>query len=149
MSTVMRAFTIWRLRRQRKRSQRKYHNLIEKAQHGDDSQILMNEAADERADIRDAILHFSSLDLLDKAEDLGLPIPTYAQNRDQWEDGRQDGFIHLKRAAQIQLRQDIRNEQREKWNVMAFVLKEIVTPVIGILGAVMGLLSIIHAFHLK
>jgi hypothetical protein len=31
----------------------------------------------------------------------------------------------------------------------SFVLKEVVTPLIGVVGVIMGLLSLIHALHSK
>jgi hypothetical protein len=146
---IGRKFTLWRLRRERRRSARQFTKLIRSAKNEEEAQSLTGEAMDVREDIRDAILHLNSLELLDEAEHLGLAIPSYSENRESWEEGREDGKIHLTREAQLQLTQSVRNEQRERWSVFAFVLKEIVTPLVGVLGAVMGLLSLIHAFHSK
>jgi hypothetical protein len=145
----MRAFSLWRLRQERKRSTKKYSKQIDQAKDGNEAQMLMVEAADVREDIRDSILHLNSLRLLDKAEDLAIPVPSYQHQRESWEDGREPGTVHLTREAQIELTRAIRIEQKERWAVAAFVLKEIVTPIIGVLGAVMGVLSLIHAFRSK
>jgi hypothetical protein len=145
----MRAFFLWRLRQERKRSAKKYSKQIDQAKDGIEAQMLVSEAYDVREDIRDSILNLNSRRLIDKAEDLGIPVPSYQHQRESWEDGREPGTIHLKREAQIELIRAIRIEQKERWGVAAFVLKEIVTPIIGVLGAVMGVLSLIHAFKSK
>src|ERR1019366_7601760 len=145
----MRAFSLWRLRQERKRPTKKYSKQIDQAKDGNEAQMLMVEAADVREDIRDSILHLNSLRLLDKAEDLAIPVPSSQHQRESWEDGREPGTVHLTREAQIELTRAIRIEQKERWAVAAFVLKEIVTPIIGVLGAVMGVLSLIHAFRSK
>ena len=145
----MRAFTLWRLRQERKRAGKKFAKAINEAKDRDEVQALMSEAGDYREDIRDQILHLRSLELTDKAEDLGLPVPSYQDARNSWEDGREPGTVHLAHQALIQLQQAIRTERREKWNFAAFWLKEILTPFIGIIGAVMGLITVIHAVHSK
>jgi len=111
--------------------------------------MLMSDASDVREDIRDAILHLRSIQLTDQAEDLGIPFPSYQDHRDSWEDGREPGTFHLTRKAQAELQQAIRRKQREKWELTAFFLKEIITPIIGVLGVIMGLISLIHAIHSK
>jgi len=71
----MRTLTLWRLRRERKRSAKKYATAIDEAKDGDEAQMLMGEAGEDREDIRDRILHLNSMKLLDKAEGLGVPFP--------------------------------------------------------------------------
>jgi len=151
----MSRFKLWRLRRERKRSGKSYSEYVDKAESADDAQFRICEAMDVRDDIRDKILQLRSLQLQDQAEDLGIPIPAF-RDPDSWEDGRDPGTVRLNLKAQLQLKQAIRTEQREnrteqqeKWSTAAFMLKEIVAPVIGILGAIMGLLSLIHAFRSK
>src|SRR5258706_8703657 len=108
----MRTLILWRLRRERKRSAKKYATAIDEGKDGDEAQMLMGEAGEDREDIRDRILHLNSMKLLDKAEDLGVPFPSYQHQRESWEDGREPGTIHLTREAQIKLQQAIRSEQR-------------------------------------
>jgi hypothetical protein len=145
----MKGFTLWRLRQRRKRLAKKYRKHIDQAKDRDEAQMLIGEAIDVREDIRDRILHVNSRKLSDEAEDLGIPLPSYQHQRQSWEEGRDPGTVHLTREAQIELTRAIRNERREKWSVVAFVLKEMVTPIVGVIGAIMGLLSLIHAFHSK
>ena len=38
------------------------------------------------------------------------------------------------------LKQAIRNQRKENWGVFTFVVKEILAPVVGVIGAFMGLL---------
>ncbi len=128
---------------------KRYSRHIRLAKDANEAQMITAEAQAARDDIRDAILHLNSLELLDKAEDLGLQRPFYSRNRELWEEGREPGTVHLTTQAQFELKQAIRNEQRNRWSVFTFVLKEIITPIVGVLGAIMGLLSVIHAFHSK
>jgi hypothetical protein len=145
----MRGLTLWRLRRKRKRLAKKYPRAIDEAKDGDEAQAIMSEAMEDREDIRDKILHLRSLALADKAEDLGLIVPSYRYQRNLWEDGLEPGTVRLTQEAQLKLQQAVRSEQRDRWSLAAFVLKEIVTPIIGVLGAIMGVLSLIHAFKSK
>lgn len=140
---------LWRLRQRRRNSAKNFSELIKKAGDSEEAESLLSEAADSREDFRDAILHLRSIQLIDEAEDLGIPFPSYGDSREAWEDGREPGTVHLKREAQIELQKAIRHEKREKWEVTAFFLKEIVTPIIGVLGAIMGLLTVIHVLHSK
>lgn len=145
----MQTFTIWRLRRRRRKLASKFSKLLERAKNGNECQELLTEASDAQNELDDQLLHLQTQRLIHKAQDLGIPYPSYASQRDSWQDGREPNTVRLKPDAQVALLKAIREEQREKWSVMAFVLKEIVTPIIGVLGAIMGLLSLIHAFRSK
>ena len=145
----MKALTLWRLRRERKRLAKTYARAIDEAKDGDEAQMILSEASGERDDIRDKIQHLRSLALTDQAEDLGLMVPSYQDQRESWEEGREPGTVRLTQEAQLKLQQAIRSEQRGRWSLAAFILKEIVTPIIGVLGAIMGVLSLIHAFKSK
>jgi hypothetical protein len=101
-----------------------------------------------RHEHRDQILNLSSLVLSDEAESLGIPVPPLS-DKTSWEEGWMPGTVRLNVEAQARLRQAIRSEHREKWSTFAFVVKEIVAPVIGVIGAIMGLLSLIHAIRSK
>lgn len=140
------SFKLWRLRRERKKSGKAYSKYIDQATGYEDRQFRISEAIDCREQIRDKILHLRSLELVDQAEDLGIPVPTL-QDMESWEYGRSPGTVRLTTKAQIQLRDTIRKERRDKLSIAAFMLKEIVTPIIGVLGAIMGVLSLIHAFR--
>ena len=138
---------LWWLRRGMKRSSKSYSKYIAEAK-GEEREYRAAEASQDRSERRDEILRLNSILLSDQAESLGIPVPPLS-DKDSWEQGWEPGTIHLTLKAQSQLRQAIRNERREKWSFAAFVLKEIVTPLIGAIGAIMGLLSLIHAFKPK
>ncbi len=101
-----------------------------------------------RDDERDQIINLESLILLEEAEHLGIPVPPL-DDKDSWEGGRRPGTHRLGLHAQVLLRQAIRNEKKEKWGVVAFRLKELAVPLIGVLGALWGLHKFIHALPSK
>jgi len=139
---------LWRLKRERKSSEGKYSKYIGQAADADEKESRIMEWIEERERIRDKILHLRSMQLSATAEDLGIPVPPLS-DKESWEEGRNPGTVRLTLDAQSKLRQAIRVEQREKWSVVVFLLKEIIVPLIGILGAIMGLLSVIHALRSK
>ena len=144
---MMKTLKLWWLDWQRERSNKKYSKYIAKAK-GDERESLISEAMDVRHGQRDEILNLRSLLLSDKAESLGVPVPPFS-DKASWEEGWMPGTVRLNIEAQSRLRQAIRKERREKWGTFTFVVKELVAPVIGVLGAIMGLLSLIHALRPK
>jgi hypothetical protein len=138
---------LWWLGRKLKSSNKSYSKYIAKAE-GEERESRISEAMSVRQEQRDEILNLGSLLLSDEAESLGIPVPSFS-DKESWEEGWMPGTVRLNLEAQSRLRQAIRNEHREKWSTFAFVVKEIVAPVIGVLGAIMGLLSLIHAFRSK
>ncbi|MFZ0865066.1 MAG: hypothetical protein WAN06_00290 [Candidatus Sulfotelmatobacter sp.] len=144
---MIRDVKLWWLRQRAKRSNKNYSKYVASAK-GEERESLISEAMSVRDEQRDQILTLSSLLLSDKAESLGIPVPPFG-DKTAWEEGWMPGTVRLNVEAQARLRQAIRNEHREKWSIFAFVVKEIVAPVIGVIGAIMGLLSLIHALHSK
>lgn len=144
----MRAFTIWLLQREQKRACRRYAEWIKAAKDRDDENLITLDAMDERDRIRDKIWHLRSLQLQDEAERLGIPIPAL-NAMEHWEPGLAPNTIRLTLKAQSDLRQAIRSEKRDKWSVFTFVVKEIAVPIIGVIGGIMGLISLVHSLHLK
>jgi hypothetical protein len=144
----MTGLKLWKLRRERRKSAKEYSRYVAEAKDAGEEDFRIREAIDARERIRDKILHLKSMQLSDMAEDLGLPVPPFS-DKESWEEGYEPGTIRLTVKAQLQLRQAIRNEQRERWSLAVFVLKEIVAPLIAVLGAIMGLLSVIHALRSK
>jgi hypothetical protein len=141
-------FKLWKLRLERRKSQKEYSKYVAEAKDAENEDFRICEAIEEREKIRDKILSLKSIQLSDMAEDLGIPVPP-ASDKESWEEGYNPGTVRLTVNAQLQLKQAIRNEQRERWSVAVFVLKEIVAPLIAIIGAIMGLLSLIHAIRSK
>jgi len=141
-------FKLRKLRLERRKSEKEYSKYVAEAKDADEQDFRIHEAIDEREKIRDKILGLMSTQLSHRAEDLGIPVPSLSDG-ESWEQGYKPGTIRLTVNAQLKLRRAIRNEQRERWSVAVFVLKEIVAPLIGIIGAIMGLLSLIHAIRSK
>ena len=123
-------FKIWRLHRQRRHF----------------AKIWAGQDAEKQEEIWGQILQLKSSYLSAKAEKLGIPVPPSSDEQSWVDAGR--GF-HLTVEAQLELKRAIRNEQREKWGLAAFMLKEIAAPLVGSIGAIMGLLSLIHSFKSK
>lgn len=146
--SIMTSFKLWRLRRRRKKGAKEYSKYIAEAKDAEDKEYRISEAMSARDEIRDEILHVRSLKLSDEAEELGIPVPSLS-DKESWEDGMRPNYVRLTQKAQLELLRSIRAERREKWANLAFVLKEIVTPTIGVLGAIMGLISLIHVFRSK
>jgi hypothetical protein len=148
---MRRAFKLWWLERSRRKSNKSYSAYVAEAK-DEEQQFRISEAINDRDERRDQIQSLRSMLLTDRAEGLGIPIPPLSDT-ESWEPGRIPGTTHLTLKAQAQLSQSIRNERIENWSVPAFVLKDIVTPLVsllvGLLGMIMGLFSLIHAFHSK
>jgi|ERR1039458_8299818 hypothetical protein len=144
---MTRNLRLWWLRRQQKKSDKKYAKYVSEAE-GEEKESRIAQAMDVRDQAREEILSLRSILLSDKAESLGIPIPPLS-DKESWEEGLTPRAVHLTLNAQAKLLHSIREEQREKWSVTAFVLREILTPIIGLIGAIMGLLSLIHVFRPK
>jgi hypothetical protein len=138
---------LWWLRRQLKSGRKAYSKYVDESK-GEEREFCIHEAMDAAREQRDKILNLSSAPLRDKAESLFIPVPPLA-DKESWEEGYWPNSIRLNLEAQAKLRKAIREEQRERWGFVAFLLKEIATPLIGAIGAVMGLLAFLHAFKSK
>ena len=143
----MNTLELWRLRWELKRSTKSYSKYVAEAK-GEDRELRICEAMNYRNLILDKILMLRSMHLSDKAEILGIPVPPL-NDKDAWRNGLLPGTVHLSTSAQLSLNEAIRKEQRERWSFPAFILRDIMTPLIGVLGAVTGLLAVIHLFHSK
>ena len=139
----MMSFTLWRLNRQLRRGNSAYSTSIAKAK-GEEQQALIAEWIDEREHKRDEILSTRSMLLQEKAERLAIPVPPLS-DKQSWVDGRRPGTVHLSLESQNLLLKTIRAEQREKWTT----LKEIGPTITGLIGAMMGVLSLLHSFYFK
>ena len=144
---MIKDFKLWWLHQRRKKSNRVYSKRIEQTS-GEERAFLIQEAISVRDEERDQILNLRSISLLDEAEYLSTAVPPLS-DKESWESGGRPGTIRLTLCAQSQLQQAIRIEKKEKWSVAAFMLKEITAPLIGLLGTIMGVLSVIHAFRSK
>lgn len=136
------------MRSRLKAGTKSYSKYVNEAPAGEEREFRIHEGIEARREYRDRILNLSSTLLCDKAESLGIPVPPIA-DKESWEEGYWPDSIRLNLETQSKLRQAIRQEQREKWGFVAFLLKDIATPLIGVIGAVMGLMSLIHAIKSK
>jgi|SRR6185437_16905059 len=139
---------LWRMRRRLKSGTKAYSKYINEVPPGEEREFRIHEAMEARREQRDRILNLSSMFLCDKAESLGIPVPPLA-DKESWEEGYWPDSVRLKLEAQTRLRKAIREEQREKWGFVAFLLTNVAAPIIGSIGAVMGLLSLLHSFKSK
>jgi hypothetical protein len=136
---------IWWLNGKRKRTAKMFDKLIRKAKTHEDKESLISEAMAERDLIEDEILHQRSMDIQERAQNAGLPVPPFS-DKQAWQDGINPATTRLSPQAQLELNRLIRAEERDRWSVVAFLVKEVAAPLIGAIGAVMGLLSLIHSF---
>jgi len=138
---------LWWMHQKRKKSNQKYSKLIGQAS-GDERELLILEAMDVRDDERDQILNRNSECIREEAEYLSVPEPP-SDDKVSWERSRIPRVTRLTVQAQSKLRQNIRKEKIDKWSVLAFGLKEVALPLIGVLGALSGVISVIHALRSK
>jgi hypothetical protein len=143
----MKSIKLWWMRQALKMSNRSYSKYVAEAK-GEEREFRINEAINVHTAKRDEILNLNSLLLADRAESLGLPVPP-REDLESWETGYWPDSVRLNLKAQSQLRQAIRNERREKWSFASFLLKDVATPLIGGIGAIMGLISLLHAIKSK
>lgn len=139
---------LWWMRRRLRTGTKAHEKYINATPAGEEREFRVHEAMEQRREHRDRILNLSSMLLSDKAESLGLPVPPLA-DKESWEEGYWPDTIRLNVTAQAQLRKAIREEKREKWSFVAFLLTNIATPIIGLIGVVMGLLSLLHSFKTR
>jgi hypothetical protein len=139
---------IWWLNRKRKRTAEMYAKLIRKAKTHEDKESLISESMTERDLIEDELLHLRSMDIQERAQNAGLPVPPYS-DKQAWQDGFDPATTRLSPQAQLELNRLIRAETRDRWSVFAFLVKEVAAPLVGAIGAIMGLLSLIHSFFPK
>lgn len=97
--------------------------------------------------VNDEITRTKSRQLIRTANRLGLPVP---EGDESWTSSFHGKFgKHLTVAAQVELRQAIRQEQkelREKWMGM---VKDVVVPLGGIVISILSLLIAYSALHMK
>lgn len=80
-----------------------------------------------------------SKDLLRQANEYGVPVPSL-DNNDAWEDRMGMHFLSVNGAAN--LRSVIRREINERWDLRIKILGIVVPAVVGILGALIGLVAV-------
>jgi hypothetical protein len=154
---------LWRLERLLARVKRAHNREIKRLKRmkttgelktTEELEIATQDAMWENDTLLDEIESIKGFRLIDRANRLGLPTPRFRPTDDEadeggtWERGY-TGTYYPSRAAQADLRSRIRQEEKERREVIAFWIKDILVPVlssaVGILGATIGVI----AFHKK
>jgi hypothetical protein len=104
----------------------------------------------EALSVQNEVDKFYTKRLIKTANHLGLPMPSL-NDESSWEadiDNKRTHH-HLTRAAQAQLRNDIRQEQKERREEWTAIIKDLVVPIGGIIISVLSLLIAYAALKLK
>lgn len=139
---------LWRLRWKRDRIQHKYDRWIREAQKNKDyneRESLGAEASQERQLVNDQIYSTETMELRRRAERLGLPTPDFS-DKDSWVEGYVPGTFYLNPTARTALRQALRKEQRERWELAIALVKDFAVPIIGVIATIV---SLVLAFKIK
>jgi hypothetical protein len=135
-------FELWRKRRELDKITKFCDNKIRKAKREGKSSDEINELLSERfaeSDyIEEEINSIVTTHLVRKAQRLFLPVLAYGDD-DVWERGDFTGLRYLKPGGVMKLRNLIREETAARRKAVL----EWVTPFIGIIGAMTGLLAVI------
>jgi hypothetical protein len=129
---------LWRLRRRRDRTLRRYDRWIHKARKkrdSDEEESLISEVIQERQLYNDDISSADGIKLRRQAEKFGLPVPEFS-DKSAWEQGYNPAITYLNAAARTALRQAIRRERRERWDMVTLILKDFAAPIIAILVSI-------------
>lgn len=99
---------------------------------------------------QDEIQKFKTDQLVRVANHLGLPTPSYTDAA-SWEHDTTDKYTphHLTPAAQTQLRQAIRQEKKERREMVTSIINDIISPIGGIIISILSLLVAYLALKLK
>jgi hypothetical protein len=130
---------VWWLKLKRKRTAKFYGKLIVKAKNREDEESLISEAMNERDLIDDKILYLRSMDVQERAIDAGLPVPPHS-DKAAWQEGLNPATTRLSPQAQLELNRLIRADKRDRWGMLAFIVKEVAAPLIGVVGGNYGTL---------
>jgi hypothetical protein len=143
---------LWKAQRERRNLDKLYRPLIAKAEkekNHEEMQSLEAEYGFERGLVNDKISSLESARIQEEAERLCIPVPKYSSESEAWEKGFQPNFVYLSVKARADLRTHIRKERRERIEHWTLFLKDVIVPLVGLLGAIMGLISVIHSLRDK
>ena len=137
---------LWRAQRERRKTERVFHNLIakaEKSKNWNEEQSLSGEFLMERAIINDRINWIETRQLQERAEKFGIPIPSIS-DKEAWEDGYTPKTVRLRKEARLKISDQIRNERRARVDDQLLWLNRIsplIAPLSGLVGFVTGLIA--------
>lgn len=150
----------WAERRHKEKEARlkaQYQPKLEEAKRAKDQKAyaeILNEWYVE-SKLDDACEGLRSHKLVEKARKLGISIPAQpplddneALDTDEnWNFNEYTGSLTLNEAAEFKLRRDIRKEEMEKLQHQMRWVSQVVIPLIGLLGTMMGLIALLHALR--
>jgi ABC-type uncharacterized transport system involved in gliding motility auxiliary subunit len=89
--------------------------------------------------------------LISRARNLGIPTPSEYPNNDgfdeRWNFNQANGELTLTEEAELTLRREIRREEHERLQHRMRWVSLVIVPIIGLIGAIMGLISLIHSLY--
>jgi biopolymer transport protein ExbB/TolQ len=88
--------------------------------------------------------------LVKKARRLGVAVPPHPpryEENDSWNFNRSTGDQTLSTEAESRLTREIRKEEIERLQHQMRWVSQVAIPVIGLIGSLMGLISLIHALR--
>ncbi len=137
---------LWRAQRKRRQLDRLFRRLTSKAEkekRRDDVESLVAEHGFERDLVNDTINALESSRIQERAERLGIPVPKYSTDNEAWEKGFQPNVVYLSLKTRAELRTQLRKERRERVEYCTLVVKDLIVPLVGLIGAIIGLISVI------
>lgn len=142
MNTVMYRWELRKLQRNRTKVLSAYKEDLEQARRDKKSRDEIAEiehmARFEQELVDDEIESLESRYLIESAERLILPIPTFSKDSDDWRQSSQLGLNLLTRKGMATLRSTIRAERKERREAKMIWIAAIT----GILGALTGLIAV-------
>lgn len=136
---------LWRLRRKRDKTQRRYDRWIRKAdkkKQYEERESLTHEAMQDVGYGKDEICSADTIQLRREAEKLRLRIPPFS-DKTAWVEGYNPATCFLSTEARFALNQAIRKERQERRAATVLVVKDLVAAIFAILGGLIGLVSVI------
>jgi hypothetical protein len=151
---------LWRAeRRERKRAKElrdEYYPLLDAAKKAKDSARYQEVLGEFHAcmDLNDEGTRMRTELLVHRARRLGIPVPPRPVadsdevfENESWEVNTTTWNFYLKDEAELKLRREIRKEEVERLQHQMRWVSQVIIPLIGLIGALMGLISLLHSLR--
>jgi len=143
---------LWKAYRRRRKLSKFYGSLIVNAQrkkNHEEVETINSEFSFEKGLIDDEIGWLETLSLQNEAERIGIPFPRFSDQDGSWQEGSKPNTVHLSVKARAEIRTQIRREKRERLENKMLWISHVLLPIIGLIGAIMGLISLMHSLNSK